>query len=84
MSVLPDGLPRPVPSDDGLDRLYWEGTRRHEVLQQGVHVLAGARVFHVETGHQARHQLRPGGPLTHPGDDGGGDAIDDQHFPRLL
>ncbi|MCB0994249.1 MAG: OB-fold domain-containing protein [Acidimicrobiales bacterium] len=34
MSVLPDGLPRPVPSDDGLDRLYWEGTRRHELWVQ--------------------------------------------------
>jgi uncharacterized OB-fold protein len=34
MSVLPDGLPAPVPSPDGLDRPYWEGTRRHELWVQ--------------------------------------------------
>lgn len=34
MSVLPEGLPRPVPSDDGLDAPYWEATRRHELWVQ--------------------------------------------------
>lgn len=32
--VLPDGLPRPVPSPDGLDAAFWEGTRRHELRIQ--------------------------------------------------
>ena len=32
--VLPDGLPRPVPATDGLDKTYWEGTRRHELWVQ--------------------------------------------------
>ena len=32
--VLPDGLPRPVPAGDGLDKTYWEGTRRHELWVQ--------------------------------------------------
>lgn len=32
--VLPDGLPAPVPSPDGLDGPYWEGTRRHELWVQ--------------------------------------------------
>ena len=31
---LPVGLPAPVPGQDGLDRPYWEGTRRHELLSQ--------------------------------------------------
>ena len=34
MSVLPTGLPTPVPSRDGLDTPYWEGTRRHELWMQ--------------------------------------------------
>ena len=34
MSVLPAGLPAPVPSPDGLDAPYWEGTRRHELWMQ--------------------------------------------------
>jgi uncharacterized protein len=34
MSVLPAGLPAPVPSPDGLDLPYWEGTRRHELWMQ--------------------------------------------------
>jgi uncharacterized OB-fold protein len=33
-SVLPPGLPVPVPSPDGLDATYWEGTRRHELWVQ--------------------------------------------------
>ena len=32
--VLPDGLPRPVPTNDGLDATYWEGTRKHELWVQ--------------------------------------------------
>ncbi len=31
---LPEGLPRPVPRPDGLDRPYWEGVRAHELLVQ--------------------------------------------------
>ena len=31
---LPAGLPAPVPEPDGLDRPYWEGTRRGELLVQ--------------------------------------------------
>jgi len=34
VSVLPPGLPAPVPTPDGLDRPYWEGTRRHELRVQ--------------------------------------------------
>ena len=34
MSVLPRGLPAPVPAADGLDRRYWEGTRNHELRVQ--------------------------------------------------
>ena len=34
MSVLPPGLPAPLPSTDGLDRPYWEGTRAHELRVQ--------------------------------------------------
>lgn len=33
-SYLPAGLPAPVPEPDGLDRPYWEGTRRGELLVQ--------------------------------------------------
>ena len=32
--VLPAGLPVPVPTADGLDRTYWEGTRNHELWVQ--------------------------------------------------
>ncbi|GAA2849108.1 hypothetical protein GCM10010472_02590 [Pseudonocardia halophobica] len=31
---LPPGLPRPVPHREGLDREFWEGTRRHELRVQ--------------------------------------------------
>jgi uncharacterized OB-fold protein len=31
---LPAGLPRPVPSPDGLDAAYWAGTRAHELRVQ--------------------------------------------------
>lgn len=34
MSALPPGLPAPVPSPDGLDTPYWQGTRRHELWVQ--------------------------------------------------
>jgi len=33
-SVLPAGIPEPVPSPDGLDAGYWEATRRHELVAQ--------------------------------------------------
>jgi uncharacterized OB-fold protein len=33
-AYLPKGLPRPVPSPDGLDAAYWEGTRAHELRVQ--------------------------------------------------
>ena len=33
-TILPVGLPRPVPSADGLDTPYWEGTARHQVRVQ--------------------------------------------------
>ena len=33
-TVLPVGLARPVPSADGLDAPYWEGTRAHEIRVQ--------------------------------------------------
>lgn len=32
--ILADGLPKPVPSRDGVDAPYWEGTRRHELWVQ--------------------------------------------------
>lgn len=32
--ALPDGLPRPVPSADGLDAEYWSGTRVQELRVQ--------------------------------------------------
>ena len=31
---LPAGMPAPVPSPDGLDVAYWEGTRRGELMVQ--------------------------------------------------
>ncbi len=33
-NYLPDGLPAPAPSPDGLDREYWEGTKRGELKVQ--------------------------------------------------
>ncbi len=33
-TYLPDGLPAPVPSRDGLDAAYWEGARRCELVVQ--------------------------------------------------
>ena len=33
-AYLPDGMPAPVPSGDGLDLPYWQGTRRGELLVQ--------------------------------------------------
>jgi uncharacterized OB-fold protein len=33
-SYLPDGLPIPVSSNDGLDAPYWEATKRHELVVQ--------------------------------------------------
>ncbi|MDE0941680.1 MAG: OB-fold domain-containing protein [Alphaproteobacteria bacterium] len=33
-SYLPAGMPAPVPSPDGLDVAYWEGTRRGELMVQ--------------------------------------------------
>ncbi len=33
-SYLPAGMPAPVPSGDGLDVPYWEGTRRGELMVQ--------------------------------------------------
>ena len=34
MSYLAQGLPTPVPEADGLDKPYWEATRRGELLVQ--------------------------------------------------
>ncbi|MGH7897165.1 MAG: Zn-ribbon domain-containing OB-fold protein [Candidatus Binatia bacterium] len=34
MTVLPSGLPAPLPARDGLDRPYWEGTLAHELRVQ--------------------------------------------------
>jgi uncharacterized OB-fold protein len=31
---LPDGMPIPVPQSDGLDKTYWEATRRGELMIQ--------------------------------------------------
>jgi len=31
---LPEGLPEPVPTRDGLDREFWQATRRHELIVQ--------------------------------------------------
>jgi uncharacterized OB-fold protein len=33
-SYLPSGMPLPAPSADGLDTVFWEATRRHELLVQ--------------------------------------------------
>lgn len=33
-SYLPDGLPAPVPENDGLDAPYWEAVARHELVVQ--------------------------------------------------
>ena len=33
-SVLPDGLPTPMPLPDGHDEPYWEATQRHELVAQ--------------------------------------------------
>ena len=33
-SLLPEGLPAPAPSPDGLDRPYWDAARRHQLLAQ--------------------------------------------------
>ena len=33
-SYLPAGMPAPLPTADGLDAPYWEGTRRSELLAQ--------------------------------------------------
>lgn len=33
-TILPEGLPIPVPESDGLSRPYWEGTRRGELWIQ--------------------------------------------------
>lgn len=33
-SVLPQGLPEPAPSPDGLDAPFWEATQRHELVVQ--------------------------------------------------
>jgi uncharacterized OB-fold protein len=33
-SYLPSGLPLPAPSVDGLDKEFWEATRRHELVVQ--------------------------------------------------
>jgi len=32
--VLPEGLPAPAPSPDGLDRPYWDAARRHQLVAQ--------------------------------------------------
>lgn len=32
--ALPEVLPRPVPSPDGLDVAFWEGLQRHELVVQ--------------------------------------------------
>lgn len=34
MSYLPEGLPVPAPTRDGLDAAYWEGVRAHELRVQ--------------------------------------------------
>ena len=31
---LPDGVPQPAPTPDGMDAPYWEATRRHELVVQ--------------------------------------------------
>ena len=39
--VLPEGLPQPAPSPDGLDAPYWEGTRAHELRVQRCRACGG-------------------------------------------
>jgi uncharacterized OB-fold protein len=34
LRYLPQGLPSPAPASDGLDREFWESTRRHELKVQ--------------------------------------------------
>src|SRR6185437_7051772 len=34
VSYLPKGLPAPVPENDGLDKPYWDATRRGELMVQ--------------------------------------------------
>jgi hypothetical protein len=34
MSYLPKGLPSPVAENDGVDKPYWDGTRRGELMVQ--------------------------------------------------
>jgi hypothetical protein len=34
VTVLPEGLPAPAPLPDGLDRAFWEATKRHELVAQ--------------------------------------------------
>ena len=47
MSYLPNGLPAPVPENDGLDKPYWEATRARRAdgpaLQGLRHVRSGGR-----------------------------------------
>ncbi|MGE0601044.1 MAG: Zn-ribbon domain-containing OB-fold protein [Dehalococcoidia bacterium] len=38
---LPSGLPMPAPAVDGLDREYWEATRRHELVVQRCNACKG-------------------------------------------
>ncbi len=38
---LPSGLPLPAPAVDGLDREYWEATRRHELVVQRCNACKG-------------------------------------------
>lgn len=33
-TILPPGLPVPVPAPDGVDTPFWEATRRHELVVQ--------------------------------------------------
>ncbi|HPG25011.1 MAG TPA: OB-fold domain-containing protein [Myxococcota bacterium] len=40
-TVLPTGIPGPVPSPDGLDAPYWEATRRHELVAQRCRACGG-------------------------------------------
>ena len=40
-SYLPAGVPLPAPSADGLDREFWEATRRHELVVQKCNACGG-------------------------------------------
>lgn len=33
-TYLPSGMPAPTPAGDGVDREFWEGARRHELMIQ--------------------------------------------------